>query len=233
MPKRRFKEQVYEHVARIASAADSPRRLEILEVLAQGPRTVEALAQQTSLSVANASKHLQVLRQAALVEASKRGLFVEYRLAGADVLELTRVLRTLAERRLGDLDRLVRTFAAERDGLEPISREELKRRMPDGLGGARGRQAGRGVPGRAHPGSALDAAGRAAEAASGAAGAERDRRLLSRALLRHGVRRRCIAPSARAARATARRRLPGMAFCGTPRRRRRGTVALTLAGGEW
>ena len=132
MRTRPFKEQVYEHVARIAKAVDSPRRLEMLEVLAQGPRTVEALAQQTSLSVANASKHLQVLRQAALVEASKRGLFVEYRLAGADVLELTRVLRTLAERRLGDLDRLVRAFAAERDGLEPISREELKRRIRTG-----------------------------------------------------------------------------------------------------
>jgi DNA-binding transcriptional ArsR family regulator len=80
MEERRFKEQVYELVARIAKAADSPRRLEILEVLAQGPRTVESLANETALSVANASRHLQVLRQAGLVEGRKQGLFVEYRL---------------------------------------------------------------------------------------------------------------------------------------------------------
>jgi rhodanese-related sulfurtransferase/DNA-binding transcriptional ArsR family regulator len=129
MPERRFKEHVYEHVARIAKAADSPRRLELLEVLAQGPRTVEVLAGETSLSVANASKHLQILRQAGLVEASKEGLFVQYRLAGADVVDLVRLLRTIAESRLGDLERLVRSFTADHDGLEPISREELLRRM--------------------------------------------------------------------------------------------------------
>lgn len=129
MPERRFKEQVYDLVARIAKAADSPRRLEILEVLAQGPRTVESLAKQAALSVANASRHLQILRQAGLVEANKQGLFVEYRLTGSEVVELTRLLRTIAEQRLGDLERLVRAFAADRDGLEPIGREELQRRL--------------------------------------------------------------------------------------------------------
>ena len=81
MEERRFKEQIYELVARIAKAADSPRRLELLDVLAQGPRTVESLAKATALSVANASRHLQVLRQAGLVEGRKQGLFVEYRLS--------------------------------------------------------------------------------------------------------------------------------------------------------
>ncbi len=132
MPERRFKEQVYELVARIAKAVDSPRRLEILEVLAQGPRTVESLAKQSALSVANASRHLQVLRQAGLVEATKQGLFVEYRLAGVGVLELMRLLRVLAEQRLGDLDRLVRAYSADRDGLEPVEREELQRRLRAG-----------------------------------------------------------------------------------------------------
>lgn len=131
MAERHFKQQVYELVARIAKAADSPSRLEILEVLAQGPRTVESLARQTSLSVANTSRHLHVLRQAGLVEAGRHGLFVEYRLSGSDVLDLTQLLRTIAERRLGDLERLVRAFAAS-DGVEPISREELDRRVRAG-----------------------------------------------------------------------------------------------------
>ena len=129
---RRFKEQVYELVARIAKAADSPRRLEILEVLAQGPRTVELLAREVSLSVANTSRHLQVLRQAGLVEANKLGLFVEYRLAATEVLELMRLLRVIAEQRLGDLERLVRSYSADRDGLEPVDREELQRRLRAG-----------------------------------------------------------------------------------------------------
>jgi rhodanese-related sulfurtransferase len=132
MEERRFKEQVYELVARIAKAADSPRRLEILEVLAQGPRTVESLANETALSVANASRHLQVLRQAGLVEGRKQGLFVEYRLSDAEVFDLLRVLRVVAERRLGDVDRLVRGYLGARDDLEPVGREELLERVRSG-----------------------------------------------------------------------------------------------------
>jgi rhodanese-related sulfurtransferase/DNA-binding transcriptional ArsR family regulator len=132
MDERGFKGQVYGLVARIGKAADSPRRLEMLEVLAQGPRTVEALAGQTALSVANASRHLQVLRLAGLVEGRKQGLFVEYRLSDPEVFELLRVLRTIAERRLGDVDRLVRTYLSARDELEPVSREDLLERMRAG-----------------------------------------------------------------------------------------------------
>jgi DNA-binding transcriptional ArsR family regulator len=119
---RRFKEELYELVARIAKAAASPPRLEILEVLAQGPRTVESLARETALSVANASRHLQVLRQAGLVESRKQGTFVEYRLADAQIFDLLRVLRGIAERRLGDAERLVRSFLGERDDFEPGGR---------------------------------------------------------------------------------------------------------------
>jgi len=132
MEQRRFKEQAYELVARIAKAADSPRRLEILEVLAQGPRTVESLANETALSVANTSRHLQVLRQAGLVEGRKQGLFVEYRLSDAEVFDLLRVLRVVAERRLGDVDRLVRGYLGARDDLEPVGREELLERVRSG-----------------------------------------------------------------------------------------------------
>ena len=132
MEERRFKKQAYELVARIARAADSSRRLEMLEVLAQGPRTVESLARETALSVANASRHLQVLRQAGLVEGRRQGLFVEYRLADAQVFDLLRVLRVIAERRLGDVDRLVRAYLGARDDLEPVSREELLERVRSG-----------------------------------------------------------------------------------------------------
>jgi len=124
-----FKQQVYELVARIAKAADSPRRLEILEVLAQGPRTVESLAREAGLSVANASRHLQILRQAGLVEGEKRGLFVVYSVAASEVIELMRLLRVIAEKRLGDLERLVRAYAADHDGLEPVDREQLRHRL--------------------------------------------------------------------------------------------------------
>jgi rhodanese-related sulfurtransferase len=132
MEERRFKEQVYGLVARIGKAADSPRRLEILEVLAQGPRTVEALAAETALSVANASRHLQVLRQAGLVEGRKQGLFVGYRLADPEVFELLRMLRVIAERRLGDVERLLRTYLSARDELEPVGRQELLERLRAG-----------------------------------------------------------------------------------------------------
>jgi DNA-binding transcriptional ArsR family regulator len=129
---RRFKEELYELVARIAKAAASPPRLEILEVLAQGPRTVESLARETALSVANASRHLQVLRQAGLVESRKQGTFVEYRLADAQIFDLLRVLRGIAERRLGDAERLVRSFLGERDDFEPVGRKELLARARSG-----------------------------------------------------------------------------------------------------
>src|SRR5437867_8221899 len=105
---RKFKDRLYGQFALIGKALASPARLELLELLAQGPRTVEALANEGSLSIANASQHLQALRQAGLVDSQKRGLFVEYRLAGPDVFELCRALRVVAETRSAELERLVR-----------------------------------------------------------------------------------------------------------------------------
>src|ERR1043166_6708707 len=99
---RDFKDRLYGQFARIGKALSSPHRLELLELLAQGERTVDSLATEIGLSLANASQHLQALRQAALVESRKDGLFVHYRLAGPEVFELSRVIRSVAERRLAE-----------------------------------------------------------------------------------------------------------------------------------
>src|SRR6266536_762092 len=103
-----FKDRLYGLYARIGKGLSSPHRVEILELLAQGERTVESLAGETGLSVANASQHLQALKQASLVQGRRQGLFVHYSLADPAVFELSRALRIAAERRLSDLDRIVR-----------------------------------------------------------------------------------------------------------------------------
>jgi rhodanese-related sulfurtransferase/DNA-binding transcriptional ArsR family regulator len=127
-PKRR----VYEHLSRIGKAVSAPSRLELLEILAQGERTVEALAKETSLSVANTSHHLQVLRESGLVEARKEGLYVHYRLAGDDVDELARLVRTIGERRLAEVAAVVKRYFTSRDELEPVKREVLLERARAG-----------------------------------------------------------------------------------------------------
>src|SRR6266481_2888210 len=103
---RDFKDRLYGQFARIGKALSNPHRLEILELLAQSERTVDSLATEIGLSLANTPQHLQALRQAALVESRKDGLFVAYRLAAAEVFELSRVLRTVAEGRLAEFERL-------------------------------------------------------------------------------------------------------------------------------
>src|SRR5919108_3156462 len=104
MPTHRdFKDALYVQFARIGKAVGSPHRIEILELLAQAERTVDSLATEIGLSLANASQHLQALRQASLVASRKEGLFVHYRLADPAVFELCTALRTVAERRLADL----------------------------------------------------------------------------------------------------------------------------------
>jgi len=127
-----FKDRLYGQFARIGKALGSPRRLELLELLAQGERTVDALATESGLSMANASQHLQALREAGLVEGRKRGLFVYYRLADAVVFELCRALRTVAEKRLAELERLVREHFGDRSNPEPVSMEELLNRAGNG-----------------------------------------------------------------------------------------------------
>lgn len=130
--KRDFKDRLYGEFARIGKAIASPHRLEILEVLAQGERTVESLAIETGLSVANTSRHLQQLRQAQLVASRRSGLFVHYRLSGPEVVSLAVALRRTAEHHLAEVDRVVDDFFGDRNGFEPVTPDELARRMTDG-----------------------------------------------------------------------------------------------------
>lgn len=127
------KSSLYEALARVGTALGAAGRLQLLEFLAQGERSVDALAAMTGLSVANCSKHLQALRQAGLVTARKEGLRVYYAIAGDDVVALYSALQRVAENRVAEVDRLVRTWLAHRDELEPIARAELLDRVKKGL----------------------------------------------------------------------------------------------------
>jgi len=122
---RDFKNRLYAQFARVAKALGNPHRLELLELLAQGERSVESLGTELGLSLANVSQHLQTLRQAALVETRKQGLFVYYRLADPAVVEVCAAIRHVAERRLGDLERLVREQFGDRSDPEPVSMQDL------------------------------------------------------------------------------------------------------------
>lgn len=128
-----FKQDLFSQFARVGKALSSGNRLEILEFLAQGERSVDALAKVSGLSVANTSQHLQQLRQAGLVDCRKQGLKVHYRLSGDDVIRLLDALRSVAERHVADVERLINSFLTVKDDLEPIPREELLQRARDGL----------------------------------------------------------------------------------------------------
>lgn len=132
-PKRIFKDRVYEQLGRIGKAVSSPKRLEILDLLSQGPRTVESLAAEASLSVANTSRHLQILRGARLIEAEKEGVFVRYRLADDAVADFYRSFRILATSRLAELEQITRQFFKDCDTLEPVDRKALLARARKGL----------------------------------------------------------------------------------------------------
>ncbi|MGD9149753.1 MAG: metalloregulator ArsR/SmtB family transcription factor [Desulfobacterales bacterium] len=124
---RAFKDSIYEQFARIGKAVSSPRRLELLDLLCQGPRTVEVLAKESGLTIANASQHLQILRSARLVDADKDGLYVIYRLADQNVCEFFRSMRLLAESRLAEVELIKRRFLEDRKGMMPVDREKLLR----------------------------------------------------------------------------------------------------------
>jgi len=132
MGNRVFKDKLYEQYARIGKALSNQHRLELLEILAQGPRTVEALARESGLMVGNTSAHLQVLKESRLVEATKEGLFVEYRLAGDDVGKLMLSVRTVAESRLAEVDRIVTEYLGHRDDMDAVGFSELRDRMRSG-----------------------------------------------------------------------------------------------------
>jgi rhodanese-related sulfurtransferase/DNA-binding transcriptional ArsR family regulator len=133
MSRQNLKQQIYSQVARIGKVVCHGHRLELLEYLAQGERTVEALAKLTGLSVANTSQHLRVMRQSGLVEARKDGLYVYYSIADDEIVRLLSSMRRLAESHLADVDRLVRSYLTVKDELEPIPRQELLERARRGI----------------------------------------------------------------------------------------------------
>lgn len=128
-----LKRELFEQLARIGTALSSAPRLELLELLAQGERSVEQLAHLTKITMANASQHLQRLRQAGLITARKEGQYVFYRLAGDEVVRLMAALGHVGERYLAEVDRLVRLYLASRDELEPLPAAELMGRVRKGL----------------------------------------------------------------------------------------------------
>ena len=126
------KQALLEQFALVAKTLSHPDRLELLEHLAQGERSVEALAQRAGLAMANASHHLQLLRRAGLVSTRREGKFIFYALADDSVLDLLAALRRVAETGLAEVDRILGDYFASRDSLEPVSRAELMERMRAG-----------------------------------------------------------------------------------------------------
>jgi rhodanese-related sulfurtransferase/DNA-binding transcriptional ArsR family regulator len=130
--RRQLKDEVYGQIARISKAAAAPKRLELLDLLSQGPRTVEVLADHAGITVGNASQHLKILRAARLVDAQKRGLYVEYRLADEEVAHFFVALRKLARSRLAEVERVAREYLERRGALEGVQGDELVRRVRRG-----------------------------------------------------------------------------------------------------
>jgi rhodanese-related sulfurtransferase len=129
---REFKDRLFEQFARIGKALASPKRLEIVDLLAQGERTVEELARETAMSVASASQHLQVLKAARMVEARRDGLYAHYRLADEDVFRTWQTVRALAESRLSEVDGVVAAYLEDRDALEAVDATQLMERLTTG-----------------------------------------------------------------------------------------------------
>lgn len=128
-----IKHKLFEQFARVGKALGSPIRLNLLECLGQGQRSVEALAEKCGLPISNASHHLQQLRHAGLVSAEKEGLYVYYRLAGDEVINLLNAMRSVAEQNIAEVDRLINTYLTVKDSLEPIPAQELLDRVRKGL----------------------------------------------------------------------------------------------------
>jgi len=128
-----MKSALYQQIARVAQALGSDGRLQLLEHVAQGERSVEELATLSGLSVANCSKHLQVLRQAGLVVSRKEGLRVYYGIAGNDVVALFVSLRMVAEHRMAEIERLLRSWLGARDPLGPVAPSDLMKSAKRGL----------------------------------------------------------------------------------------------------
>jgi len=126
---REFKDLIFEQFAKIAQAFSAPKRLEIIDILAQGERDVDTLAKLTSMTTANTSRHLQILKATRLVDIRREGVRIFYRLADDDVVRCWISLQGLAEKRTAEIREIARQFFEERDSLEPISMSELQKRL--------------------------------------------------------------------------------------------------------
>ena len=132
MAHRDFKDPLYAQFARIGHAVSAPKRIELLDLLSQGEKTVEQLAAQSDTPLKNTSAHLRALRQARLVETRRAGAHVHYRLADDDVFHFLRCLQTLGRRRLAEVEQVTTAFLTGRDELEPVTSKELRRLMRGG-----------------------------------------------------------------------------------------------------
>ena len=131
-PGRQFKDAIYEQFSRIGKAVSSPKRLELLDLICQGEKTVENLSRETGLTVANTSQHLQTLKSARLVKAEKEGLYVKYRLADEMVCQFFRSMRVLAQHRLAEVEMIKGRFLGGQEGMEPVNRGDLLKRVIQG-----------------------------------------------------------------------------------------------------
>jgi len=132
MPAHATNQRIYEQFARIGKALAAPGRLELIDLLAQGERPVDALAREATMSIANASQHLRVLHAARLVDTRREGQRVYYRLAAPAVVNLWLALRSTAESQLAELEEIALDYLGASETLEPIDRDELARRIAAG-----------------------------------------------------------------------------------------------------
>lgn len=132
MAHRELKDPLYAQFARIGHALGSPVRIELLDLLTQGEKTVEALAEHSAASIKNVSAHLRVLRQARLVETRRDGTYIYYRLADEDVGRFVRDLQRLGQQRLAEVEQVARQYIDDRDELEPVTHAELRKLVRDG-----------------------------------------------------------------------------------------------------
>lgn len=132
MDKREFKDRVYGELAKVTKAIGNPHRMEIIDLLAQGPFSVENIAQQTGMSIANASQHLQVLKNARMVEVMRKGNFNYYHLSSDKVFQAWRALRELGLEQNAEAEKLIKDFYNSRHQLEPVSMQELRKKMEHG-----------------------------------------------------------------------------------------------------
>jgi rhodanese-related sulfurtransferase len=132
MAHREFKDALYAQFARVGHALSSPKRIELLELLSQGEKTVERLAEQAATPIKNTSAHLRILRHARLVETRREGTYVYYRLAEEDVFRFLRSFQEIGRSRLAEVERVAELYLTSRDELQPVTLKELRKRLRDG-----------------------------------------------------------------------------------------------------